>query len=260
MRSLVVVLLTTTLLGACAQMQPAPQSAQNNMGMNAMGQPAMTQPDPMNVPQGMQIVPSTTRDLPAGVTTENLQAAVPPTYVPFNSQPQVQQEAQQQAQNPYNQVVPAPHTQYGVDKPDATAQQSVPSTAPVQSVPQTEQEIAQCQSKTSMPLKISHGITWLTGGTTQAEIEEFKALDNEFNLQILFAAKNGDHLINEAVRILDYHNFELVSARKVGPYVYARVSPGEYTLEVTHEAGQKPVKMKIKVLAKKRLRKTIILK
>ena len=110
-----------------------------------------------------------------------------------------------------------------------------------------------------MPLNISHGITYTSGGTTQAEIDQLKAWDEEFNLQLLFAANNGDHLINHRVRLLR-KNKEVLSISPAGPYVYARLTPGEYTMEVLHEAGMKPVKTQVKVPAKNRLRKTVILK
>lgn len=199
MRKLALLLLTVST----AALLPLAASAQT--------QPAGDQQDPMVVPAGMQAVPSTPRDLPAGVSAEAVQAATP----------------------------------------TATAPAAAP--APTPAAPE-----AKCD--TGMQIRISHGITYISGGSTQADIEQFKALDGEFNLQLLFAAKTGEHLVNQRVRLLDYHNFELVSATNVGPYFYARINPGDYMLEVTYENGSAPIKMKVKVPAKNRLRKTVLLK
>lgn len=164
-----------------------------------------------------------------------------------------QAAAARAAAQPAPQIVPAPQ-QAPQSQPAPQAQQPAPAPAPQQQA----ETAGQCPQ--AMPVNISHGITYMTGGTTSSEVAQLKALDGEFNMQLLFAAKNGDHLINHQVRILDYHNFELVKAQKVGPYFYMHINPGDYVLEVTYEAGMKPVQMKIKVPAKNRLRKTILLK
>lgn len=117
-----------------------------------------------------------------------------------------------------------------------------------------------CVQAVSMPLAISHGITYMTGGTAQEEIEQFRAQDAEFNLQLLFAAKNNDHLVVHSLRILDFKGFELVGSKAVGPYLYAHIPPGDYKLEIINELGAKPINITLKVPSSERLRKTILLK
>jgi hypothetical protein len=111
-----------------------------------------------------------------------------------------------------------------------------------------------------MQLRISHGITYISGGTTEVEIEQFRLMDAEFNLQMLLAAKTKDHLIAHRVRVLDYKGFELVSTQGVGPYLYAYIRPGTYKLEIMLEANSKPITVDLKVPNKGRVRKTILLK
>lgn len=129
-----------------------------------------------------------------------------------------------------------------------------------QTQPQTQTQTQFQTCAHDMTLQLSHGITYMTGGTTQQEIERFKAMDGEFNLQLLFADAGGGHLVNHQLRILDYTNFELVKAVAVGPYLYARINPGDYSLEVVHEPGMEPVSVKIRVPAQERLRRTVLLK
>ena len=262
---------------------------------NAM--PSQDVQDPMQIPPGMQAVPVSPSDLPAGVdprivqqqqTTQpapapQVQAQMQPQAMPVNDGNTTMQQQQAQAQQPQQQVPaqaiqPAPQQMQAAQPqnntaPIANAQQqaAAPMDSDAQPMPASQpvpapQPAAQPQPEPAasntmaLPLSISHGITYLTGGTNQADIAQLKALDGEFNLQLLYAAKNGDHLVNYMVRILDYHNFELVSAHNVGPYFYLHISPGDYVMEVTYEKDMKPVQMKIKVPAKDRLRKTIILK
>lgn len=167
---------------------------------------------------------------------------------------QQQQQMQQQMPAGMQQVdgsgmaAPAP-------TPLGMAQQPEPMMAPAaQSAP------ALCGNLPPMLISISHGITFVSGGTNQAEIEQFKALDGEFNLQMLLSAKNGDHLVVQSARILDYKGFELVKAVGAGPYFYAYIRPGDYKLEVTLEPGAKPITVALKVPSRGRMRKTILLK
>jgi len=277
------------LTGATSLILPLSACAQGD-------QSYMEQSDPMVIPPGMQAVAVTTRDLPAGVDRSVIEAVQASQQAQqqqqtqnapmINNQEQMQNapmmsnqehvqnmplmSRQEQIQNakvmnnqqlmqqPVTQIVPASNTTQAQPQ-----QMTQPMPQDMAAPKQTEPAAGSMKTAAlvaPLPVSISHGITYTTGGTNEAEIEQLKTLDNEFNLQILFAAKNGDHLMNYAVRLLDYKNFELVSTKAVGPYLYLHINPGDYVLEVTHEQGMTPSKMKIKVPAKNRLRKTILLK
>ncbi len=282
MRTLVLLLLPLLALPATAMAGPSqaiPPEMQDTV-----------QNDPMVIPPGMQSVPVTPRDLPAGITGEVVQVmpngqpapaamqvantqqpAADTQAVPGMPAPQAQVTPQAQVM-PQAQVTPQAEAAPQPAAPQAAEQLPAPTPAP-QAQASAPQNLAPSAGPATPPaaaeapapagpaslLHISHGITYVFGGTTQGDIDQFKALDGEFNLQLLFAAKNGDHLVSSKIRLLDYHNFELVSATNVGPYLYAHVNPGDYVLEVTTDAGAKPIKMKLKVTAK-RLRKTVLLK
>lgn len=135
--------------------------------------------------------------------------------------------------------------------------------APAQPAPQAMQNMRPAMGMPAscgdMKLAISHGITFMTGGTTQEDINAFASMDAEFNLQLLFAAKNNDHLIVYRVRMLDNKGFELLSAKTAGPYLYAHIPAGTYQLEITHEMGAMPIFVKMNIPAVGRIRKTILL-
>ncbi|NCY25832.1 MAG: hypothetical protein EBX37_13595, partial [Alphaproteobacteria bacterium] len=158
----------------------------------------------------------------------------------------------------------APAMPDSMAQPEAMPQPAQPLTAMpaagLAASPTATAPAAPVLAREPLPLSLRHGVTYVTGGTTQQEIEQFRSMDAEFNLQVLFAAKNNDHLVVQSARILDYQGFELVASYAAGPYFYAYIRPGDYVLEIVYEAGAQPVKVKVTVPAKGRVRKTILLK
>lgn len=111
-----------------------------------------------------------------------------------------------------------------------------------------------------MPIRLQNGVATITGGTTLEEIEQFRSMDSEFNLQVLFASKNKDNLVVQSLRLLDDTGREMTASYAAGPYFYAFLRPGDYMLEIVYEPGMQPVRVAVKLPEKGRIRKTILLK
>ena len=87
----------------------------------------------------------------------------------------------------------------------------------------------------ALPLDVqtSNGVTYINGGVGDEEVAELKAKAKEFNLQVLLNAPKGEFISGVTLNILDSTGAQLVSISDAGPYVYARLPAGTYTLEAT---------------------------
>jgi hypothetical protein len=86
----------------------------------------------------------------------------------------------------------------------------------------------------SSEIKSDAGIRYVSGGVGESERTELDALANEFNLHLMFATRNsGEYLSAVNVKILDANNHTLLTAVSKGPWFYAQLPPGRYTVEAT---------------------------
>ncbi|MCB1823988.1 MAG: carboxypeptidase regulatory-like domain-containing protein [Candidatus Competibacteraceae bacterium] len=78
------------------------------------------------------------------------------------------------------------------------------------------------------------GIRYASGGVGESERAELNALSGQFNLRLLFAMQgSGDYLADIKVIIVDKRGETVLSAASNGPWFYAELPPGTYTVEVS---------------------------
>ena len=78
------------------------------------------------------------------------------------------------------------------------------------------------------------GIRYTSGGVGESERAELNALSGQFNLRLLFAMQgSGDYLADTKVIIVDKRGETVLSAASNGPWFYAQLPPGTYTVEVS---------------------------
>ncbi len=144
----------------------------------------------------------------------------------------------------------------------ASAQTPAPmQTAPMQTAPQyapvnrVNIDSTGSGAIPSLPINdqsSTNGTEFLNGGISDEEVAELKARAHEFNVQVLLSAKNGEYVSNVGLRILDAKGTPLVSIADAGPYVYAKLTPGTYTIETSGSGGNKSEKITVgKGLVKK---------
>jgi hypothetical protein len=86
----------------------------------------------------------------------------------------------------------------------------------------------------SSTIQTAGGIRYVSGGIGESERTELNALSSQFNLHLLFATQgSGEYLSAVRVNILDAHNGPVLTAESKGPWFYAQLPPGDYSLEVT---------------------------
>lgn len=80
-------------------------------------------------------------------------------------------------------------------------------------------------------------IRYLTGGVGDEELAVIKAKEAEYNLRVLVSAGSGEYMGNLTVELRDSADAVLLTARQSGPYFYASVPAGKYTLVITSQKG-----------------------
>ena len=80
-------------------------------------------------------------------------------------------------------------------------------------------------------------IVFVSGGVGADEAERMAALSKDFNLKLLFAARDGHYLADVNVAISDARGSRLLDAVSEGPFFLANVVPGKYQVKATY-AGE----------------------
>jgi hypothetical protein len=127
-------------------------------------------------------------------------------------------------------MVPAPGTTRVIPPPQLYApQQAMPPAQSRLQQPPPEPLALQPQQQGN--------ITFVSGGAGDEDRDALRQVENQYNLRLLFAARNGDYLANVAVTLSDARGGAVLDTIAEGPIFYARVPPGRYRLTVS-EQGQ----------------------
>lgn len=85
------------------------------------------------------------------------------------------------------------------------------------------------------------GVTYISGGVGEESMERLKALSGDFNLKLVFALKSGDYLSDVRVTILDAGGSTILDTTARGPWLLARLPPGNYRIVATLATGRPQV-------------------
>ncbi len=89
---------------------------------------------------------------------------------------------------------------------------------------------AQVQSQTY------ESVQYITGGIGNAEQNEMKASEKDYNLHMTFSAvKDQAFLSDVAVQIVDKDNKKIFDAPNTGPYLNVKLPDGKYELTATYK-------------------------
>ncbi len=73
-------------------------------------------------------------------------------------------------------------------------------------------------------------VKFVSGGVGAASAARMQALSKEFNLRMLFAAKDGHYLADVAVTIADGRGAKVLETVSEGPWLLATLAPGKYVI------------------------------
>ena len=79
-----------------------------------------------------------------------------------------------------------------------------------------------------------HLIAHISGGVGIEERETFLARRGEFNLRLVYAMRSGEYVAGVETLVAEEHDGHVIlKLASDGPFVYARLNPGRYTLAAT---------------------------
>jgi hypothetical protein len=80
------------------------------------------------------------------------------------------------------------------------------------------------------------GVTWVSGGVGEQELQQIRQMQGLYNLHLLFALQgSGEYLAGIPVTIADGRGTTLVSMTAEGPYLFAKLRPGRYKITAEHD-------------------------
>ncbi|ABX19531.1 carboxypeptidase regulatory-like domain-containing protein [Burkholderia multivorans] len=82
-----------------------------------------------------------------------------------------------------------------------------------------------------------NGVAYITGGIGEDEVTAFRDVAPRYNLRIMFASKAG-HYLSDVDVTLSSGKSTLLDVHTSGPFLFARVPPGRYTVSAHDRAVQ----------------------
>lgn len=86
--------------------------------------------------------------------------------------------------------------------------------------------------RSGLQVREDRGIRYVSGGIGVSERDELNALSHQFNLRLLFAVQAGNYLADIRVNITNARGETVLSAKSEGPWFFAQLPPGAYTVDV----------------------------
>lgn len=77
-------------------------------------------------------------------------------------------------------------------------------------------------------------VKFVSGGVGEDSNARMQALSKDFNLRLLFAAKDGHYLADVALMIKDARGGKVLDTVAEGPWLLATLAPGKYQITATY--------------------------
>jgi hypothetical protein len=108
--------------------------------------------------------------------------------------------------------------------------------------------------ETNLPSQFSQqgGISYLSGGIGQEEVDAIRADAGNFNLKMMFTSVSGEFLADVKVTLADSKGNVVLETVSEGPCLFAKVPPGHYKVSAAtlNKEYTKPVELTAKHGAK----------
>ncbi|MFM0084485.1 carboxypeptidase regulatory-like domain-containing protein [Paraburkholderia sediminicola] len=75
-----------------------------------------------------------------------------------------------------------------------------------------------------------NGVSYITGGVGEDEVQAFRAAAPGYNLRMTFASKTGNYLSDVDVTITSGAGRSVLSVRTEGPFLFVRLPAGRYQI------------------------------
>ena len=97
----------------------------------------------------------------------------------------------------------------------------------------------------SLEATTENGITYVSGGISDEEVEQLKSNENTFNLRLQITGLHAEYVSDVNVVLKDAGGKALVSVSDAGPYLYFQVPAGSYSADVSAHGTTKTLALKV---------------
>lgn len=138
----------------------------------------------------------------------------------------------------YSPPPPAPPTMAPEAPPPGAAQMIPP---PPSAMPAPQQAVtpvpvpSQASPPSALQAQQQGNITFVSGGAGDEDRTALKQVESQYNVRLLFAARDGAFLANIGVTLADARGATVLDTISDGPIFYAHVPPGRYRLTVSNQ-------------------------
>lgn len=80
-------------------------------------------------------------------------------------------------------------------------------------------------------VKTANGVSYTSGGIGDVERDAMQQHAKDYNLRLTFAVNSGQYLADVKVSILNAKGRSVMAAVSDGPWFYAKLAPGKYTVK-----------------------------
>jgi len=77
-------------------------------------------------------------------------------------------------------------------------------------------------------------VKYVSGGVGEDSDARMHSLGKEYNLKLLFAAKDGHYLADVALTIVNERGVKVLDTTAEGPWLFAALAPGKYRISATY--------------------------
>ena len=92
---------------------------------------------------------------------------------------------------------------------------------------------APAMAATDATVRQAGTITYASGGISEEGRENLNAMARDFNLKLILATKSGAYLSDVGVVVSDDRGQQIIEARSEGPWFYAKLPAGRYSIEAS---------------------------
>ena len=100
-------------------------------------------------------------------------------------------------------------------------------------------------SEAGLKTGIWQGISFMTGGVSKGERADMEDLSERYNLKVVMATTSGSYLALIPVTIYDDSGKRLLKVNANGPWFYADLPEGLYTVKAVYEGQKKEKKVHV---------------
>ena len=84
-----------------------------------------------------------------------------------------------------------------------------------------------------------NNVVFMAGGVGKGEMAEMEAMSDKYNLKVVLATQEGFYLAGCPVSIYDAQEMKVLEVDTHGPWLYARLPDGRYTVKAIHGGVEK---------------------